>query len=135
MTLVEVVISLGISVLTIAGIVTGYIYCTTANVKDSLYMAANARAAERLEETHSARWDTSSFPPVDELVATNFLPKTVTLDLSGSGSTLTPATIRTEISDLSITPPVRRIRVQCIWSVKGDELVTNTIETCRAPDQ
>jgi type II secretory pathway pseudopilin PulG len=135
MTLVEVVIALGISVVTVAGIVTGYIYCTTANVKESLYQAANGHAAARLEEVRSARWDTSSFPPVDELVATNFLGKNVVLDLSGSRATTTPATIHTEISDLSVTPPVRRIRVQCIWSVKGDELVTNTIETCRAPDQ
>ena len=135
MTLVEVVISLGISVLIVAGIVTGYIYCTTANVKDSLYMAANGRALERLEEARSARWDTSSYPAVDELVATNFPDKQVTLDLSGSGSTITRATLHTEISPLSVTPPLRRIRVDCIWSVKGDELVTNTIETCRAPDQ
>ena len=135
MTLVEVVIALGLTVLMVTGIVTGYIYCTTANVKDSLYMAANARAAARLEETRSARWDTSSFPPVDELVATNFPDQMVALDLSGIGAQVTSATVRTEISDLSLTPPVRKIRVQCIWSVKGDELVTNTIETCRAPDQ
>ena len=135
MTLVEVVIALGISVLTVAGIVTGYIYCTTANVKDSLYMAANGQAMQRLEEARSARWDTSSYPAVDELVATNFPDKLVTLDLSGNRAAVTRATIRTEITQLSDTPPLRKIRVDCIWSVKGDELVTNTIETCRAPDQ
>ncbi len=43
MTLVEVVVALAITGLTIAGIVTGYIYCSTATIKDALYMAANAR--------------------------------------------------------------------------------------------
>jgi type II secretory pathway pseudopilin PulG len=135
MTLVEVVLALAIATTTMAGIVTGYIYCTTASVKDSLYMAANARALERIEETRSARWDTSSWPVVDELVAGNFPDKVVTLDMSGTGSGIINATLRTDIAQISTTPPIRQIRVDCIWQFKGLEMITNTIETCRAPDQ
>ena len=140
MMLIEVVVALAIGGLMVAGIVKGYIFCTTSTVKDSLYMAANARAMERIEETRSAIWAPYRAQPVDELVTNNFPDKIVTLDLSGSGSKTTSATLKTEISQISlspqvISPPVRRIRVDCIWQFRGVELVTNTIETIRAPDQ
>jgi hypothetical protein len=135
MTLVEVVVALAITGLMVAGIVTGYIFCTTSTVKDSLYMAGNARAMERLEETRSAIWAPFRGDPEDDLVATNFPDKVVTLDLSGSGSDTTSATLKTDISQISLSPPVRRIRVDCIWQFRGVELITNTIETIRAPDQ
>jgi hypothetical protein len=135
MTLVEVAVALAITGLMVAGIVTGYIFCTTSTVKDSLYMAGNARAMERLEETRSAIWAPYRGDPEDDLVATNFPDKVVTLDLSGSGSDTTSATLKTDISQISLSPPVRRIRVDCIWQFRGVELITNTIETIRAPDQ
>lgn len=134
MTLVEVVVALAITGLMVAGIVTGYIFCTTSTVKDSLYMAANARAMERLEETRSAIWAPYRAVP-DDLVATNFPDKVVTLDLSGSDSETTSATLKTDISQISLSPPIRRIRVDCIWQFRGVELITNTIETIRASDQ
>jgi len=141
MTLIEVVVALAITGLVVAGIVTGYTFCTASTVKDSLYMAANARAMERLEETRSAIWAPNRANPVDELVATNFPDEiNVVLDLSRSGSTATLATLHTEISQISpspsspLAPPVRRIHVDCIWQFKGEDIVTS-IETCRAPDQ
>lgn len=90
---------------------------------------------ERIEETHSARWDTSVWPVVDQLVATNFPNEVVSLDMPGSGSGGTSATIQTTISQISLTPPIRRIRVDCFWQFMGAEWITNTIETIRAPDQ
>jgi type II secretory pathway pseudopilin PulG len=134
MTLIEVVVALAITGLTVAGIVTGYIFCTTSSVKDSLYMAANAKAMQRIEETRSAIWDTSSFPAVDQLVATNF-PDEVVTNLSGADSGITSATIQTDITQISTNPSLKEIRVDCIWQFKGVETITNTIETCRAPDQ
>ena len=134
MTLIEVVVAMAIAGLMIAGIVTGYIFCTTSTVKDSLYMAANARAQERLEETRSAIWAPYRSTPVDDLVTNNFPDKTVTLDLSGSGSDIISATLTTAIFQISDSPPVRGIHVDCTWQFKGDTIVTS-IETCRAPDQ
>lgn len=135
MTLVEVVIALAITGLMVGGIVTGYIYCTTSAVKAELAQAANARAMERIEEARSARWDTSSWPVVDQLVATNFPDEVVSLDMPGTNTVGTSATIQTTISQISLTPPIRRICVDCIWQFRGVELITNTIETIRAPDQ
>ncbi len=135
MTLVEVVIALAITGLTVGGIVAGYIYCTTATVKAELVQAASARAMERIEEARSAQWNTSIWPVVDQLVATNFPNEVVSLDMPGSGPGGTSATIQTTISQISLTPPIRNIRVDCIWQFRGAKLITNTIETIRSPDQ
>ena len=135
MTLVEVIIALAITGLTLGGIIAGYIFCATAAVKAELVQAANARALERVEQTHSAQWVTSVWPIVDQLVATNFPNEVVSLDTPGSGSGGTSATIQTTISQISVNPPVRRIRVDCIWQFRGTELITNTIETIRSADQ
>jgi prepilin-type N-terminal cleavage/methylation domain-containing protein len=135
MTLVEVVVAMAISALAVGAIMSGYAFCTTSARKAALSMAANARAMERIEQTRSAKWDTATWPIVDELVATNFPAKTVALDLSGAGVAITPATIQTVITQISAAPPLRRIRVDCIWQFLGVQRVTNTIETCRAPDQ
>jgi prepilin-type N-terminal cleavage/methylation domain-containing protein len=135
MTLVEVVVALAITGLAVGGIISGYTYCTTSARKAALSLAANARAMERIEETRSAKWDTAVWPAVDQLVATNFPTKIVTLDLSGSGVVTTTATIQTVISQISASPPLKRIRVDCIWTFNGGQELTNTIETCRAADQ
>jgi prepilin-type N-terminal cleavage/methylation domain-containing protein len=134
MTLVEVVIAVAIAGLTVGGIVTGYIYCTTSAVKAELAQAANAKALQRVEEARSARWDVSGWPVVDELVATNFPDQIFSLDLPGTNSVGTSAIIRTTIAQISVTPPIRTIHVDCIWQFKGSEWVTNSIETIRSAD-
>lgn len=134
MTLVEVVVALAISGLAVAGIVNGYLFSVRSAEKSALSLAANARAMERLETTRSAKWDTSTLPPVDQLVMTNFPDQVVLIDLSGSGTGSTYGTNVIQISQLSINPPLKRIRVDCIWRFNATQLVTNTIETCRAPD-
>jgi prepilin-type N-terminal cleavage/methylation domain-containing protein len=135
MTLVEVVVALAISGLAVGAIVSGYLFSATSAEKSGLSLAANARAMERLEETRSATWDTASVPAVDMLVASTFPNKVMTLDVSGTGSGITYATNFTQITLVSTSPPLKRIRVDCVWNFKGSKLLTNTIETCRAPDQ
>ncbi len=135
MTLVEVVMALAITGLTVAGIVSGYVYCTRAAVKAELAQAANARAMERIEATRSAIWAPNRADPVDQLVASNFPDLVVSLGVPGTGSNGTPATIQTVITPISLAPPMRKIHVDCIWSFQNFGLVTNTIETIRAPDQ
>src|SRR5215510_3734047 len=135
MTLAEVVVAMAIAGLAIAAIVNGYTVSTNSAQKAAMAMAANARALERIEETRSAKWDMSAYPVVDQLIPTNFLPRTVTLDKAGVGNVVTTATVITEISQISATPPLKRIRVSCIWRYRGGPAITNVIETCRAPDQ
>ena len=134
MTLVEVVVALAISGLAVAGIVNGYLFSVRSAERSALSLAANASAMQLLERTRGAKWDTSSWPPVDQLVITNFPTQVVLLDLSGSGDGRTYGTNVLQISQISAYPPLRRIRVDCIWRFNATELLTNTIETCRAPD-
>lgn len=135
MTLVEVVVAMAITGMAVGGIVNGYHYCTNSSQKAALSLAANARAMERIEATRSAIWAPDRSPAVDQLVATNFPSTTVVLDLAGSGTVVVPATIQTEISQVSVNPPLKRVRVDCIWQFRGGQWVTNTIETCRASAQ
>jgi len=126
--------ALAITALTVAGIVSGYIYCSNVTVMDSLTMAASTQAQARIEEAHSAQWDISAYPAIDQLVATNFTDRTVTLNLPDSKSVAIPATVRTTISEVSSNPPIKLIHVDCIWQFR-DATMTNSIETMRAPDQ
>ena len=135
MTLVEVSTALAIATLVIGGIINGYNYCTQASQKSALMLAASAMALQRVEETRSATWDTAAYPPVDELYETNFPSRVVTLDVSGDGLVTTPATVYTYITQISATPPLKRVRVDCVWQYRNGAWLTNSVETCRAPKQ
>lgn len=135
MTLVEVAVALVVAGLGVTAIVNGYMFCVNSAEKSALSLAANARANARLEEIRSARWDTASIPAVDQVVTTNFPDQVVILDFSGSGTNVTYATNFTQISQIAVVSPLKRIHIDCVWSFKNSRLMTNTIETCRAPDQ
>lgn len=135
MTLVEVVVALAVTGLAIGGIINGYNFCTSSAQKAALAQAAMARAMERIEDTRGVRWDVSSYPPVDQLVSANFPTKSVTLDMTGSGVRIVAASLQTEISQIATNPPLKRIRVNCVWSFRDGVSLTNSIETIRAPDQ
>ena len=136
MTLVEVMVAFAISGLAVAAIVSGYIYSLNAAEKFSLSLAANAQATERMEQIRSARWSATSSPVIDEVVTSNFPAQAVTLDLAGAGTGATRATNYTQITTISTTPPLKRIHVDCVWVYnRSSQLITNSMETCRAPDQ
>ena len=136
MTLIEVLVAFAISGLAVAGIVYGYVFSINSAERFSMSLAANAQATQRMEQIHSALWDSSSSPVVDQVVTSNFPNQTVTLDLSGAGTGATYATNITTITTISTTPPLKRIHVDCVWTFgTASTLMTNSIETCRGPDQ
>jgi hypothetical protein len=137
MTLAEVVVALAIASLTVLGLVDGYIYSLVGAEKAGLSLAANTRALERLEDTHAAIWNVSGWPVVDQLVATNFPANLVILDRSGQGPGITYGTNYTTITQVSLSPQLRRVRVDCVWRFQAAQfstLLTNTVETLRGPD-
>ncbi|HWN96141.1 MAG TPA: hypothetical protein VNT99_13975, partial [Methylomirabilota bacterium] len=114
--------------------VSGYMFSINSAERSALSLAATARATERLEETRSAKWDIMSYPIIDELTNTSF-PKTfVVLDVAASGTNVTYATNFTTIYPVSSDPPLRGIRVDCVWRFRDLSLITNTVETVRGPD-
>ena len=120
--------------LTVGGIVSGYIYSSNAAMQDSLEMAACTQAQARIEQARSAQWDVSAYPAVDQLVASNFPNQMVTLTQLDSPSNTVSATVQTTISQVSVSPPVRLIHVDCIWQYR-DYTMTSSVETMRAPDE
>lgn len=135
MTLVEVLVALLISGLAISGIVSGYLFANNSAAKSGLMLAANAQASQWMEQMRSAKWDVASWPPIDQLTVSNFSNQVVMLETSGAGVPVVYATNFAQITTISTNPPLRRIRVDCIWSFRGYQLLTNSIVTCRAPDQ
>jgi len=137
MTLAEVVVALAIASVMVSSLIGGYVYSTVSAGKARLSLAANTRALERLEDTHAAIWNVSGWPVVDQLVATNFPQKVVIIHLAGQGAGITYGTNYTTISQVSLAPQLRRIRVDCVWGFRSGKfsgLFTNTVETLRGPD-
>lgn len=133
--LAEVIISVAIAAVSLGGIVWGYILAGHRTEWSTYSAAAHLMAMRQLEQTRAAKWDPRGYPPVDDLVSTNFPPVTMPLNLPQVGTNIVTATSTTTITDIPTDPPVRMIRVDCSWSVMGRGPFTNTLVTYRAPDQ
>jgi Tfp pilus assembly protein PilV len=134
-TLEEVVISVALAALCLSGIIAGYRLSLQRSEWCALSLAAQAAAQARMEQTRSAKWDPLAYPPVDQIVETNFPVITRALDSAIVGTNVTTATVRTSISLLSTNPPLKNIQVECRWLVRDRDPFTNTLTTWRSPDQ
>src|SRR5205809_7741697 len=112
-TLAEVVIAMAITVMSLAGVIMGYIFAIRQAEWSAYSLAAQSLATQRLEQTRAAKWDPRASPPVDELVATNFPTiSTNILDMPVSGTNIAYATNFSTITDVSSGGyPMKMIRV------------------------
>ena len=133
--LVEVIFSLGIATLTIAGSVNGYVLSANRAEWSAYSLAAHSLAMQRLEQVRAAKWDTAAYPAVDQIVQSNFGPQTNILDVPISCSNIVYAVSRTTMSDISANPPLKLVRVDTVWNFMNRGIFTNTVTTYRAPDQ
>jgi Tfp pilus assembly protein PilV len=162
--LIEVVIALAVSAVSILGIVEGYIFTAKRAEWSAYNLAAQSLAVQRLEQARAAKWDRLSTPSVDELVSSNFpvvvnildIPVTSNGDASGLAAqfpvtlpaaavlaayartndiTFVYATNYTAIWSVSVNPPLKAVQVDCVWGFLNRGLFTNTVITYRAPDQ
>lgn len=134
-TLTEVVISTALIGLTAGGLITGYVESARSTDWQAHSLAAESLAMQRVEQCRSAKWDTRSYPPVDELTLSNFPTVTAQLDLPVAGTNAAYASVYTTISNITTDPPLRMIEADCVWQFYGSKLFTNTVVTYRAPDQ
>src|SRR5438093_2312579 len=135
-TLAEVVIAMAITVMSLGGVIMGYIFAMRQAEWSAYSLAAQSLANQRLEQTRAAKWDPRASPPVDEVIANNFptVPTNI-LDMPVSGTNMAYATNFTTISDVTNGGyPLKLIRVDCVWSFR-ERVFSNTIATYRAPDQ
>ncbi len=133
-TLAEVCVATAIAAMTVAGIIQGYTQSTKRAEWSAYSLAAQALAAQRLEQTRACRWDTEA--SVDQLVIANFPSQTVLLDMPVIGTNGFYATNVTTITVISgAVPQLRMIRVDCTWRFPTTGRVfTNTVATYRSPD-
>ena len=134
-TLMEVVIALSISAITIGATITGYTLSTRRAEWSAYSLAAHSLAMQRLEQTRAAKWDPAGWPAVDELVSSNFPVRTEVLDIPISGTNLVYATNLTTIITLSTSPALKMIRVDCSWMFISRGPFTNSVATYRTSDQ
>src|SRR6267378_3010044 len=132
--MVEAVISIAIAMVAILGSVNGYILSANRAEWSAYSLAAHSLAMQRLEQFRAARWDTVAIPNVDQLVAANFPAQTNTLDVPISGNNLVYAINTTTITTISAKPPLKMVRIDCVWPFTHHGVFTNTIFSYRAPD-
>jgi len=135
LTLVEAMLALAIAALTISGVATGYVFAAQQMEQAACSAAAEFMAMQRLEQARAAKWDTLANPPVDELATSNFPVVIATLDIPVAQNRALYATNTTTITAVSADPPLKRIRVDCVWSFLSRGPFTNTVTLYRAPDQ
>jgi prepilin-type N-terminal cleavage/methylation domain-containing protein len=133
--LIETLVSMAIAGVVIGGIIVGFVQSARQAETSSYVLAAQAMASEGLEQVRAAKWDPSASPPVDQVTNSNFPTISATLDVVGGGRSVIRATNITTITTISTNPPLRMIRVDCVWRFLNAPLTTNSISTYRAPDQ
>jgi hypothetical protein len=134
-TLMEVVFAMAVGGLLMAGVASGFIQCMRQAEWSSYSLAANSLALQKLEQTRAAAWDRLAAPPNDQVVSSNFPPDVQVLDVPISKTNIVYATNFTSIQSISTNPPLKLVRVDCVWSFMSRGLFTNTLATYRAPNQ
>jgi prepilin-type N-terminal cleavage/methylation domain-containing protein len=133
-TLVEVLMSLVVLGIMVTAIVTGYTQAIQQAEWSAYSLAANSLAMQPIERARAAKWDRYATPQSCMIVSSNFPLETNILDIPISGNVVY-ATNRTTITDISLSPPLLQISVECTWRFMNRGVFTNKVVTFRAPDQ
>src|SRR5688572_33511148 len=96
-TLSEVVISIAVSSLSVAAVVSSSVLSARSADYISHATAADAAANARMEQTRAAKWDTAAAPVIDELTPGNFGAQVVPLYVPVVGGTMLYGTNRVNI--------------------------------------
>jgi len=137
-TLTEVVVAVVIIALTFGMVIYGYLRTADRAEWSSYSFAAQSLAMQGIEQARAAKWDPQAWPVVDELGVTNFT-QVEPLDVPVAGEPVM-GTSYISITTVSIDPPLRQLRADCVWFMRPRPAkivgpFTNTAVTLRAPDQ
>lgn len=135
MTLIETLVSMMVVAIVISATINGYILSANRAEWSSQSLAAHSLALQRLEQVRAATWNISGETDVDYVTSANFPESKAVLDLPVSGTNAVIATIYTTISNISANPPLRMVRVDCVWPYRSRGFFTNTVITYRSPEQ
>ncbi|HZO84389.1 MAG TPA: hypothetical protein VFC26_04200 [Verrucomicrobiae bacterium] len=134
-TLSEVVISIAVSTLSVAAVVSSSVLSARSADWISHSTAADAAAGARMEQTRAAKWDSAAAPMIDELTAGNFPLEVVPLQVPIVGNARLYGTNRVTITAVSDVPPLKMVQVECVWSYPERGPFTNSVVMYRSPDQ
>jgi Tfp pilus assembly protein PilV len=130
----EVLVALAITGIGVFAAVTGFVNSARQAESSAYVLAAQCQALERLEQVRAAKWDPNADPPIDQIVSTNFPKLVKVLDIPRQGLKIF-ATNFTTITTVSVNPPLKMMRVDCVWPWINKKVYTNTVMTYRGPDQ
>lgn len=130
----EVVMATALSSMTVGGILYGYVMSATRAEWSAYSLAGQSLALQKLEQTRACKWDLETWPVVDQLLSVTFPQEVNILDIPINSTNAVYATNFTTISTVSTNPPLKSIRVDCVWRFKTGKIFTNTITTYRGPD-
>lgn len=131
----EVIISIAVSSLSVAAVVSSSVLSARSADWISHSTAADAAANARMEQTRAAKWDTAAAPVTDELTSANFPVQVVPLYVPVVGGAMLYGTNRTTIVTVSTAPPLKLVQVDCVWSCQERGPFTNSVVMYRSPDQ
>lgn len=130
--LMEVIAASGLAALVIGGILAGYSQSCNRAEWAGFNFAAQCLAAERLEQTRGCRWDREAL--TNYFAAASFPPQVLPLDLPVNDQPML-ATNFTTITDISANPPLKLVRVDCVWQFpRTGKVYTNSAVTYRTTD-
>jgi prepilin-type N-terminal cleavage/methylation domain-containing protein len=133
-TLVELLISIVLLAMVMAGVIYGFAQTNRIAEWSSMSLAAQSYALQGLEQVRSAKWDLWANPVIDVMPApTNFTQSDI-MDVPVSGAPLY-VTNYIKLIQISTSPQLREVWSQCIWTFPlTKQSFTNTVITYRAPD-
>ena len=134
-TLAEVVIATALAALVVGGSIYGYVISAQRAEWSAYSLAAQSLAVQRMEQARAAKWDPLGYPPVDELVSSNFPVQVNVLDIPITKTNIVYGTNYTVITTISANPPLKMVKVDCVWPFARRGVFTNTVATYRAADQ
>jgi Tfp pilus assembly protein PilV len=153
--LVEILIAFLLFGMTVSGLIYGYEQANRMAEMSSMSLAAQSIAQQGMEQAMSAQWDSQMYPvtngpgTADEIrlfnnagVCTNSdvtshtnYSQTDFLDVPSTGAQISIMNY-ISVTNISINPPLRQIRSDCVWTLPLDgKSYTNTVVTQRAPDE
>jgi len=142
-TLAEVVVSIAISAMAMAGIMYGYVQTNYRAQWCSMSLAAQSLAAQSVEQARAAKWDVQSGTPGTGPGTSDELPAPTNFAALFTNAFLVPTTGRSvsvtnyvSVTQVSSDPPVRQIRADCVWLFPTTGIwFTNTVITYRISDK
>lgn len=134
-TLPEVVISLLITAIGLGATLSLYVNAAMRTEWSAYALSAQMMAVRGLEQCRAAKYDPRGTPPTDNLQSTNFPLVFDVLDAATANGAITYGTNFTTISTIFTNPPLKMVKVDCVWRFPLKGLYTNSVCTYRAANQ